>query len=104
MELRKFIASALCDIIGGVQDAQQVAPNGAIIPKVSSSFQSVETGISDIAPVEFEVTVTADEHAGGEAKLSVVAALVGGVAKGQLDTASGHVARLTFRVPVKYPR
>jgi len=102
MELRNFIKEALKDIMGGVADAQKEIADGVVVPPTADSFKSVETGISNIVPVEFEVTVTTDEKAGSEAKLSVVAAVVGGHVKGDSSNASGHVGKLSFKVPVKF--
>ncbi|MCR4346292.1 MAG: hypothetical protein NUV55_03660 [Sulfuricaulis sp.] len=104
MELRQFVSRALCDIVNGIKDAQQETDKGTIVPKVASSFKAVETGISDLTAIEFEVTVKTDERAGSEAKLSVVAAIVGGSVKGESGNSSGHAAKLSFRVPVKLPR
>lgn len=104
MELRTFIKKALLDIVGGVTDAQTELENGEIVPAIVDSFKSVETGISDIQSVEFEVAVTTENHKGSEAKLNVVAAVVGGGVKGQSGSGSEHVARLHFRVPVRLPR
>lgn len=43
----------------------------------------------------------ADEQSGSEAKLNVVAAIVGGNVKGESGKAAGHSATLRFRVPVR---
>jgi hypothetical protein len=102
MELRDFIKEALKDIMGGVADAQNEISSGSIVPRTSDSFQSVETGISNIQPIQFEVTVSTGEKSGSEAKLSVVAAVIGGNVKGDSSNSSGHVARLAFKVPVKF--
>lgn len=104
MKLKEFISQALQDIMGGVLEAQEKISDGIIIPSVSDSFKSVETGISDIQPIDFEVSVTADEKAGSEAKLSVVAAFIGGNIKGQTNQSAGHVAKLRFKIPVKFPK
>lgn len=104
MNLRDFIKQALSDIVGAVQDAQKEIADGEIVPAVSSSFKSVETGISHIQPVEFDVSVSADATSGSEAKLSVVAAVIGGNVKGQSNASSGHVANLKFKIPVKLPQ
>ncbi|MFZ3019474.1 MAG: hypothetical protein WA056_13575 [Gallionella sp.] len=90
--------------MNGIKDAQLETDKGTIVPKVTSSFKAVETGISDLTVIEFEVTVKTDERAGSEAKLSVVAAIVGGSVKGESGNSSGHAAKLSFRVPVKLPR
>ena len=103
MELRTFISQTLQDIIGGVQDAQHKVPAGSIVPAVSQTFKAVETGISEIQAVDFEVTVRADERAGSEAKLSVVAAVIGGGVKGESGKSGGHAATLRFKIPVCLP-
>ncbi|WP_206370963.1 hypothetical protein [Solimonas marina] len=104
MELRKFIAQALCDIAGGVHDAQKTAQGAEIVPTVSSSYKAVETGISELQSVEFEVAVTTTEKTGSEAKLNVVAGLVGGGVQGSSGASSAHVATLRFRIPVRFNR
>lgn len=103
MELRAFVARALCDIINGVSDAQKDTKPGTIVPPIKRTHQAVEAGVSDLTTVEFEVTVKADERAGKEARLSVVAAVVGGGISGERGSSSGHAARLSFRVPIVYP-
>ena len=104
MELRTFIKEALVDIVGGVTDAQSELETGEIVPAVSDSFKSVETGISELQSVEFEISVTTEDHKGSEAKLSVVAAVVGGGVKGESGSGAEHAARLSFKVPVRLPR
>jgi hypothetical protein len=104
MELKQFISQALQDIIGGVSDAQEKVKNGSIIPNVAKTFQSVDYGISDIQTVEFEVSVTADKKTGSEAKLSVVAAVIGGNIKGKLDQSSSNVSKLSFKIPIQFPQ
>ena len=103
MELKVFIKEALKDIIGAVEEAQNEISKGAIVPYADSRYKGIETGASDIQPIEFEVTVTATEKKGSEAKLSVVAAVIGGNVKGQSDNAVGHMGRLKFKIPVKLP-
>ena len=104
MELRQFISQALLDIVGAIEDTQKKTPSGTIVPgNVSKSFQSVEHGISDLQGIEFEVTVKADQTAGTEAKLNVVAAFVGGGIKGESGKSDGHAATLKFKVPVRLP-
>jgi len=102
MDLRSFITQALCDIAGGVNDAQEKSTGVQIVPRVSASFKSVETGISDIQSIEFEVAVSTTENKGSQAKLSVVAGLVGGGLQGNSGASSAHVATLRFRVPVRF--
>ena len=104
MNLRDFIKEAIVDIIGGVEDAQDTLKNGKVVPDVLNNYKSVETGISHIQTVEFEVSVTANEKSGNEAKLNVVAAIVGGGIKGQSDSSAGHAAKLKFKIPIELPK
>ena len=103
MELRQFISQALQDIIGAIEDAQKKAPDGTIVPVDSNQYKDIETGLTNYQIVEFEVTVRADERAGSEARLSVVAAFVGGSVKGDSNKGGGHAATLKFKVPVSLP-
>lgn len=103
MDLRDFISTALLDIIAGVKGAQAKTEAGVIVPAVRQDYKSVETGISELTSVEFEVSVRSVEKTGSEARLSVVAAIVGGRVKGESGSATGHVARLNFRVPIRLP-
>jgi hypothetical protein len=103
MELRRFISQALQDIIGGVEDAQKVVHPGAVVPSITKTFKAVEHGVSEIQAVDFEVTIRADERAGSEARLSVVAAVVGGRVRGESGKSGGHAATLRFKVPVRLP-
>ena len=104
MELKTFIKEALKDIIEAVEEAQSEIKNGEIAPNVGSSFKSVELGINDVQPVEFEVTVNAGEKEGSSAKLSVVAAIIGGNIQGQSNSSSGHAAKLKFNIRVRLPK
>jgi hypothetical protein len=36
--------------------------------------------------------------------LNVVAAFVGGGVRGQIDSSTGHVARLKFKIPIELPQ
>ena len=104
MELRNFISQALLDVIGGVQDAQSKSDTGSVVPAgIREAYKAVEVGISELQVIDFEVTVKADERSGSEAKLSVVAAFVGGSVKGDSGKTGGHAATLKFRVPVRLP-
>jgi len=102
MELKKFIKKTLTDIIEGVSEAQNEIENGTIVPKLNETVSVVETGISRFQKIEFEVSVNVIEKEGSEAKLSVVAAIVGGNIKGDSSNTSGHSAKLNFGIPVKF--
>ena len=103
MELKEFIAQALCDIVAGVKEAQSKTDKGTIVPAVRNSNKAVEMKISSLTTVDFEVTVNTVKRAGSEAKLNVVAAFVGGSVKGESASSDGHAAKLSFRVPVNLP-
>jgi len=103
MELRNFISQTLEDIVGGVEDAQKKLPAGCIVPAVKTTFQAVEHGVSEFQAIAFEVTVRTEERAGSEAKLNVVAAVIGGSVKGESGKSGGHAATLSFKVPVRLP-
>ena len=104
LELKTFIKEALKDIIEAVEEAQSEIKSGEIAPNVGSSFKSIELGINDIQPVEFEVTIDANEQEGSSAKLNVVAAFIGGNIQGQSNSASSHAAKLKFNIPVRLPK
>ena len=103
MELRKFISTSLKDILGGISDAQSEIKTGAVVPEIQENWGTVETGLTSYQSVEFEVCVNAVEKEGSEAKLSVVAAVIGGHVKGDSSQTATHSATLKFRVPVRAP-
>ncbi len=103
MELKSFIKEALKDIIGAVDEAQNEIENGEIVPSYHYQKEALDFGIDGIQPIEFEVTVNANEKEGSSAKLSVVAAVIGGNIQGQSDASSGHAAKLKFKIPVRLP-
>ena len=104
MELRSFISQALKDIVGAVQDAQKDTAPGTVAPSgISTKASAIELGVSALQSVEFEVTVKADERAGSESKLNVVAAVIGGGIKGESGKSGGHAATLRFKIPVRLP-
>ncbi|SRR5258708_5176049 len=104
MELRSFISQALLDVIAGVAEAQSKSEPGRVVPGgFTYAYRSLEAGVTDLQVIDFEVTIQADERSGSEAKLSVVAAFVGGSVKGDSGKSGGHAATLKFRVPVSLP-
>ncbi|MDU9406349.1 hypothetical protein RTH74_01950 [Pseudomonas sp. zfem001] len=105
MELRTFVKETLKDIIGGVQDAQREIESGKIVPVLNEeTWNGLQTGLTSIQAVSFEVSVNAVEREGSEAKLNVVAAVIGGGVRGDSSTASEHTAKLSFKIPVQYPK
>lgn len=104
MELRSFISKALCDITGGICDAQEAAVDGVeIVPITRSSYQSVDRKISDLQGVEFDVCIRVDEGKGREAKLGVINAFIGAGIGETRSTETGHAATLKFSVPIRLP-
>jgi hypothetical protein len=99
MELKNFIKKTLSDIIEGVSEAKSEITKGIIIPNTDDRPQ---TGFSYIQKIDFEVSVNVIEKEGSEAKLSVVAAVLGGHVKGDNSNTSGHSAKLNFTIPIQY--
>ena len=102
MNLKEFVSKALVDIMDGVADAQAKVTGGVIVPAIVQTFQAVQHGVSNTQAVSFEVTVRADESAGSEARLNVVAGFFGGGVKGQSGNSEGHAAVLSFKVPIRF--
>lgn len=104
MELKVFIKETLRDIVGGIQEAQDEISGGVIVPTViEQNYSAAQTGFTSYQKIDFEVTVNAVEKEGSEAKLNVVAAVIGGHVKGDNSSTSGHAAKLRFTVPIKLP-
>ena len=103
MELRTFIKESLKDILGGIHDAQSEIEHGQVVPKSSKKMAVVETGLTSIQAIDFQVSVNVVENAGSEAKLNVVAAVINGGIKGNSSNSAGHTATLSFKVPVNLP-
>ncbi|PSV09220.1 hypothetical protein [Photobacterium leiognathi] len=103
MELRAFIKESIKDIMGGVHDAQSEIEYGEVVPRSSTKVSVVETGLTSIQAIDFEVSVNVVENAGSEAKLNVVAAVINGGIKGNSSNSEAQTAKLSFKVPVRMP-
>jgi hypothetical protein len=104
MELRVFIRETLKDILGGIHDAQQELEQGIVVPALNEEgWKGLETGLTSYQVIDFEVSVNAVEQEGSEAKLTVVAAIIGGGVKGESSTVAEHTAKLAFKIPVRLP-
>ena len=104
MELRTFVKETLKDILGGIHDAQQEVVQGQIVPQLNEvGWKGLETGLTSYQVIDFEVSVNVVEQEGTEAKLTVVAAIIGGGVKGDSSSASEHTAKLAFKIPVRLP-
>jgi hypothetical protein len=99
MILREFISKSLQDIVAALNEVEKSSP-GTVITGFTKTPEFVKMGVTEIQSVEFEVMIRADEQSGSEAKLNVVAAIVGGNVKGESGKAEGHSATLRFRVPI----
>lgn len=99
MILREFISKSLQDIVAALDEVEKKTP-GTVIRSFTSTPEFVKMGVTQFQSVEFEVMIRADEQSGSEAKLNVVAAIVGGNVKGESGKAEGHSATLRFRVPI----
>ena len=105
MELRTFVKETLKDILGGIHEAQQEIERGEIVPSLNEEgWKGLETGLTSYQAIDFEVSVNAVEQEGSEAKLNVVAAVIGGGVRGDSSSVSEHTAKLAFKIPVKLPK
>ncbi len=104
MKLRTFVKETLKDVLGGIHDAQTEIEHGEVVPLINETdWKGLETGLTSFQAIEFEVSVNAVEKEGSEAKLNVVAAVIGGHVKGDSSNVAEHTAKLSFKVPVKLP-
>ena len=113
MNLSDFIKETLKDISKGIKEAQ--SENKGIwemhINPIFSPYSRVSTGVlgttgggDNVYFVHFDVAISvAEEKAkGGEAKLSVWSSSIGANLK--RGTTEGVVSRISFDVPVTFPR
>ena len=108
MDLRKFIAETLTQIIGGINDAQQ---NMLEFQKDENSDYTAPyvnpNPVSDhskkLSDIEFDVAVTVSngKSAEGGGGLSVMGVSIGG--KGASEQTNSSVSRIKFSIPVSYP-
>lgn len=108
MDLRKFIAETLTQIIGGISDAQE---NMLEFQKGENSDYTapyvnpnpVSENHKKLNDIEFDVAVTVSEgnSAEGGGGLSVMGVSIGG--KGASEQTNSSVSRIKFSIPVSYP-
>lgn len=104
MELQDFVKESLKSIVNGVTEAQKELQNGKVAPPFpTQSLGWYESGLTNRQLVDFEVSVNAVEKEGSEARLNVVAAVIGGGVKGDSSSTASHTAKLQFKVPVQFP-
>ncbi len=111
MELKKFVSTALIELIDGVVEAQKHAEsNRALITpgwdtKVTRLSGNVEDHDFLWEPhmVEFDIAVTTGDVTGGtaEAGLFVGAFSIGSQVKG--ETTNQTLSRIKFSIPVYFP-
>ncbi len=103
MELKDVVKESIKSIMEGVSEAQVEVSGGKVTPEFyTGSLGWYESGLSNRQLIDFEVSVNAVEKEGSEAKLNVVAAVVGGGVKGDSSSTSSHMAKLSFKVPVEF--
>lgn len=108
MDLRKFIAETLTQIIGGISDAQAktiefqkggesdyTAPYVNPLP-VSENYKK-------LSEIEFDVAVTVSEgnSVAGNGGISVMGISIGG--NGSSEQTNSSVSKIKFSIPVSYP-
>ena len=99
MELRKFVATSLLDIMNGVADAQAETPPNTIVPKTNTSAEFAKSGLTQFQVVEMNVLVRIEDTAETSGKISVWSSGVGGSSA----TQAGQETTLSFKIPVRYP-
>lgn len=108
MDLRKFIAETLTQIIGGISDAQanmiefqKGKDSDYTAPYVNPNPASENH--KKLSDIEFDVAVTVSEgsSAEGGGGLSVMGVSIGG--KGASEQRNSSVSRIKFTIPVSYP-
>lgn len=118
MELQKFVSSALGQILGGVADAQMKLKSSAGEGEVGPRYHSVapagyirhqteQSGVYETQPVftiGFDVAVSVQEGKETRGGIAVVGGFFGMASEGKSKQSSDVVSRLTFEVPIAYPR
>ena len=98
MELKKFIAQTLLDIVQGVEDAQEKAAEEGTAGRIAP-YSTTDT-TRGVREIDFDVAITSAEGAEAGAGISVV----GIGAKGSLSTERSNVSRIKFSVPITLPK
>jgi hypothetical protein len=98
IELRKFVARALLDIVGGVEDAQNsVQSPAAIISPIDGNYEP------RLEPVEFDIEVTTAESSGEKGGFGIFVASVALGGQAQSDSRTTSAGRIRFKVHVELP-
>src|SRR5580700_5380305 len=103
MDLKDFVAVSLQQILEGIREAQRESIEGL---NINASNDGVPTGkniftgaYGTFTLVEFDVAVSAETNAKGDANLKVF----GTGASGQIEHKAGSANRIAFAVPVRLP-
>jgi len=110
MELKDFVSATLISIVEGVKEAQLkydlVGDNRIINPPVrvnpTSGEPFVRGGLA-VQTVEFDVAVSTSESSQSKGGIGILVGIIGGGAQGKSDSASAHMSRIKFTVPVSLP-
>ena len=109
MTLEGFIRDSLALIVRGAIEAdKEVRQHGGMVnPRPSGivpkeAYRASALGAMTF-PVSFDVAVTASEEAGSQAKIGVVAGLLGAGAAANETDSSSRVSRLKFQIYLSLP-
>ena len=116
MELQKFIEESLCQIVNGVNAAQNRAggDSDTINPKVAKVFTQSSSGGTNLAlgwtrkgelihVVDFDVAVVAEEGSKTKGGIGIFTGLVGAGSQGASEASNSNHSRIKFRVPIALP-
>lgn len=111
MQLAEFVRATLSEIIQGASQANEsLSDSGAL---VFPSYYEDDKGrkiynddhyVPTIASVSFDVAVTVSEEHGTSGGIGVAIASLGVGAKKSEGAASSSVSRVSFDIPVLFPR
>jgi hypothetical protein len=113
IQLQEFVQSALVQIMRAVSDAGPEIEKlgGKINPapygegkELAQAGVARVTGGGSMGFVEFDIAVTATKGQERESKVGVLFAAVGAGMKEKNDLGNQTVSRISFRLPVKFPR
>lgn len=111
MELKDFIKQVLADVTNAVSESQQELKNGCVICPSNIAVGGIGECVKakggetlKVSSVDFDVAVTVEKTDGINAKFGVVAAVINGGASGSSSDKSQELSRISFSVPLIYPR
>lgn len=113
IELKDFVQSALIQIMQAISSAgpEIEALGGKINPAPAGEGRELaQAGVSRVVGggsmgfVDFDIAVTATKGQERESKVGVLFASIGAGVKELNDRTNQTVSRISFRIPVKFPR